>query len=97
MGNKINTHDDEKKIGLQDVSGFNLLNNFSVACHFKDEQNDRFKAWAIDNNLPIICLPEETGLVVKKGIVLCAGTKPCVIYLADGTKKEVGPEESFAL
>lgn len=97
MGNKINTHDDENKIGLQDVSGFNLLNNFSVACHFKDEQNDRFKVWAIDNNLPIICLPEETGLVVEKGIALCAGTKPCVIYLADGTKKEVGPEESFAL
>ena len=95
MGNKINTHDDENKIGLQDMSGFNLLNNFSVACHFKDEQNDRFKAWAIENNLPIVCLPEETGLVVEKGVALCAGTLPCTIYLADETKKQVSPEESF--
>ncbi len=97
IGRKINTHDDENKIGLEDFSGFNLLNNFSVACHFKDEQNDRFKAWAIDNNLPIVCLPEETGLVIEKGTALCAGTKPCIIYLADGAKKEVSPGESFNL
>lgn len=97
MGKKINTHDDENKIGLQDVSGFNLLNDFSVACHFKDEQSDRFKTWAIDNNLPIVCLPEETGLIIEKNVALCAGTKPCIVYLADGTKKEVGPKESFDL
>ena len=97
MGKRIDTHDDENKIGLQDVSGFNLLNNFSVACHFKDEQNDRFKAWVSDHNLPIVCLPEETGLVIESGVALCIGTKPCVIYFADGTKKEVSPEESFDL
>ena len=97
MGNKINTHDDENNIGLQDISGFNLLNNFSVACHFKDEQNDRFKTWAINNHLPIVCLPEETGLVIEKGVALCAGTKPCVVYFADGTKKEIDPGESFNL
>ena len=97
MGKRIDTHDDENKIGLQDVSGFNLLNNFSVACHFKDEQNDRFKAWVSDHNLPIVCLPEETGLVIESGVALCVGTKPCVIYFSNGTKKEVSPEESFDL
>ena len=97
MGGKINTHDDENKIDLQDVSGFNLLNNFSIACHFKDGRNDRFKTWAIDNNLPIVCLPEETGLIIENGNALCVGIKPCVIYLADGTKKELNPEESFNL
>lgn len=97
MGKRIDTHDDENKIGLQDVSGFNLLNNFSLACHFKDEQNDRFKAWVSDHHLPIICLPEETGLVIESGVALCVGTKPCVIYFTDGTKKELRPEESFDL
>lgn len=97
MGKRIDTHDDENKIGLQDVSGFNLLNNFSVACHFKDEQNDRFKAWVSDHNLPIVCLPEETGLVIESGVALCVGTKPCVIYFSNGTKKEVSPEVSFDL
>lgn len=97
MGKRIDTHDDGNKIGLQDVSGFNLLNNFSVACHFKDEQNDRFKAWVSNHNLPIVCLPEETGLVIESGVALCVGTKPCVIYFSNGTKKEVSPEESFDL
>ena len=97
MGKRIDTHDDENKIGLQDVSGFNLLNNFSVACHFKNEQNDRFKAWVSNHNLPIVCLPEETGLVIESGVALCVGTKPCVIYFSNGTKKEVSPEESFDL
>ena len=97
MGKKINTHDDENKMGLEDVSGFNLLGNFSVACHFKDEQNDRFKKWVVDNNSPIFCLTEETGLVIENSSALCVGTKPCVIYLADGTKRELNPEESFNL
>lgn len=97
MGKKINTHDDENNIGLRDVSGFSFLDSFSVACHFKNQQNNRFKAWAMDNNLPIICLPEETGLVIEKGFASCAGTKPCAIYFADGAKKEIKPKESFNL
>lgn len=97
MGKRIDTHDDENKIGFQNMLGFNLLNNFSIACHFKDEQNDRFKTWAIDNNLPIVCLPEETGLIIESGVALCAGTNPCTIYFDDGTKKDVNPEESFNL
>jgi len=97
MGKRIDTHDDENKIDLKDVSGFDLLNNYSVACHFKDEQSDRFRAWVVNNSLPIICLPEGTGLVIENNIALCAGTKPCTIYFADGTKKEINPEESFNL
>jgi dipeptidase E len=97
MGKRIDTHDDENKIALKDTSGFNLLNNFSIACHFKDEQNERFKMWATNNNLPIICLPEETGLIIENGVALCAGTKPCIIYFRDGTKKEINPEESFSI
>jgi dipeptidase E len=95
MGRRIDTHDDENKINLKDTSGFNLLNNFSVACHFKNEQSDRFKAWAINNSLPIICLPEETGLIIEKSVALCVGTQPCVIYSADGARKDISPRDSF--
>lgn len=97
MGKRIDTHNDEGEAGLQDVSGFNFLNNFSVACHFKDEQNDRFKTWATNNSLPIVCLPEETGLIIQNSNALCVGTKPCVTYYPDGTNKEVAPKESFDL
>ncbi len=97
LGSNIDTHDDKNTINLKDTSGFNLLNDYSVACHYKDEQNDRFKKWATRKNLPIICLPEETGLILKNNSALCVGTKQCVVYLADGTKKEIQSEESFEI
>lgn len=97
LGKNIDTHDDENTINLKDISGFNLLNDYSVACHYKDEQNNRFKEWTIRSNSPIICLPEETGLILENNSALCTGTKPCVIYLTDGTKKEIQPEESFEI
>lgn len=98
MGKRIDTHDDENEMNFQDISGFNLLSDFSVACHFKKyEQNDRFRAWAINNDLPIMCLPEETGLIIEKGVALCVGTQPCVIYFADGTRKDINPQDSFNL
>lgn len=97
LGKRIDTHDDENKIGLSDMEGLNLFGNYSVACHFKDDQHDRFKAWAIKNKLPIVCLPEETGLIIENSIARCVGTKPCIVYAADGTKADVNPEKSFNL
>lgn len=97
MGKRIDTNDDENKVNLKDVSGFDLLNGFSVACHFRNEQNDQFKAWAVGNNLPIVCLPEGTGLIIEGGTAICAGVKPCTIYFANGAKKDVNPDESFDL
>lgn len=97
LGKNIDTHDDKNTINLKDTSGLNLLNDYSVACHYKNEQNSRFKKWAIYNNIPIICLSEETGLMIENNSALCVGTKPCVIYLADGTKKEIQSEEFFEI
>lgn len=97
FGKNIDTHDDENKINLKDTSGFNLLSDYSVACHYTDKQSDRFKDWAISHKSPILCLPEETGLVFGNDSILCVGTKPCVIYLADDTKKEIQSGMSFML
>lgn len=97
MGKRIDTHNDENNVDLQDMSGLGLIGDFSVACHFEDKQNNRFKTWVISNNLPIVCLPEETGLVIKGLRALCVGISPCVIHLADGTRKEILPRESFSL
>lgn len=97
FGKNIDTHDDENKINLKDTSGFNLFSDYSVACHYTDKQSDRFKDWAISHKSPILCLPEETGLVFGNDSILCVGTKPCVIYLADDTKKEIQSGMSFML
>lgn len=97
LGKRIDTHDDENKINSKDVDGFNKLGNYSVTCHFKTEDSDRFKRWAIDNGLPIICLPEETGLIVNDTIVTCVGEKPCTVFQDDGSFIEFAPEETFEI
>jgi len=97
LGKHIDTHDDENKINLKDTSGFNLLSDYSVACHYTNEQGNRFRDWAISHNSPIVCLPEEAGLMFGNDSVLCVGTKPCVIYLTDGVKKEIQPDTSFVI
>ena len=97
FGKRIDTHDDKNEVELTDIKGFDLLHNYSVACHFKEEQNERFKKWATDNNLPIICLPEETGLKIGNGIALSVGSKPCTVYSALGEKKEIQPGGTFHL
>ena len=97
LGKNIDTHDDENKINLKDTSGFNLLSDYSVACHYTNKQSDRFTDWAISHKSPILCLPDEAGLMFGNDSILCVGTKPCVIYLADGIKKEIQSEMSFML
>jgi dipeptidase E len=97
LGKRIDTHDDENKHNSKDVEGFDKLGNYSITCHFNSEDSERFKQWAISNNLPIICLPEETGLIVSNNLVTCVGEKSCAIYKEDGSLMEVSPEQTFEI
>jgi len=97
FGKNIDTHGDENKINLKDTSGFNLVSDYSVACHYTNKQSDLFKDWAISHKSPILCLPEEAGLIFGNDSILCVGTKPCVIYFDDGIKKEIQSGVSFIL
>ncbi len=85
MGKQIDTHDDKNEIAWTDMNGFAILGDYSVACHFKEEQAGRFQEWAISHQSPILCLPEETGLVFAETEMLCVGTKPCFVYAPDGS------------
>ncbi|MBP6974975.1 MAG: Type 1 glutamine amidotransferase-like domain-containing protein [Candidatus Pacebacteria bacterium] len=97
LGKRIDTHDDENKQNSKDVEGFDKLSGYSITCHFKIEDGDRFQSWAVLNKLPIICLPEETGLIVVDNIATCVGEKPCQIYKADGSSVQVLPKETFSI
>ena len=91
FGKTINTSNDENNVGLENMSGLDLLHDYSVVCHFSNNQGE------ISKNLPIVCLPEETGLIIENGNTLCVGTKPCVVYPAEGARKELDPGETFNL
>lgn len=92
LGERIDTHEDENKVEFKDILGLSMLRGYSIACHFKEEQKDNFKKWALTNNLPIICLPEETGLCFAENIS-CEGTLSCVVFSSDGTERIIAPGE----
>lgn len=96
LGAKINTHDDKNEVAWTDNNGLNLLKNYSIACHFKDD-GERFKNWAKENNLPIICLFEETGLIIDSIKIECVGTKPFIFYSPHGEKLVKWPGEVLSL
>ena len=97
LGKRIDTHDDENKFNSKDVDGLDKLGNYSVTCHFKPEDSERFRQWSIDSGLPIICLPEETGLIITGSLVTCVGEKPCILYKEDGNPVEVLPKGTFEI
>jgi dipeptidase E len=85
MGKRIDTQDDENSIGWVDMDGFGMVNNYSIACHFHEEQHGKFRDWSLSHKLPILCLSEETGVVITASDMRCVGTKSCYIYRPDGT------------
>lgn len=97
MGKRIDTQNDKNESNFKKISGLNLLNGYSIACHFTEEQNNKFKTWATKNRLPVICLPEEAGLIVEGRKASNVGSEPCVIYYANGEKKNIAPDETFEL
>jgi dipeptidase E len=97
LGKRIDTQDDINKFQIIDTKGLDLLSGYSVACHFKKKQEKDLKIWVKNNVTPLICLPEESGIIVKKNTILCIGEKPCVIYFVNGKKKDILPQKYFKL
>ena len=95
FGNKIDACEDDgldikscgdiNDVGLKDTTGFNLVNDYSLFVHYKKKEAQinatklRIKKM-IDKGLKLICIPDETSLIVvgNKGYVL--GNKPIEIF-----------------
>jgi dipeptidase E len=80
IGKRIDTQTDENAVDLKDFQGFDMLNGYSIACHFNKKQTKKFKKWSEDNNLPIICLPEDNGIVINSKKIKCIGSSECIIF-----------------
>lgn len=97
LGKRINTHDDPNNIEYSVIDGVDIISGYSVACHYSAEQYGRFKNWSIRTKMPIICLYEETGLVVSNNKIICKGTKPCTVIAKDGKSIDYQPDEEFSI
>ena len=96
LGNNISTaligqDADENIVGLTDLSGLNLINDFAIQCHFQDNQINEIKAYSVKNKVPIIALPERTGLYIADDQAKVVGYEPADIIQITGEVARVYP------
>lgn len=82
--------DDANEVGLVDISGFDVLNGYSLLCHYtnrtkeKDEESTRY-LMELSKEEKIIALPEEDTIFINDGSVELIGNK--AYYIFEGCKK----------
>lgn len=82
---------DQNLVNLQDTTGFDMLNGYSLLVHYKKEEEQisateqRVKR-LLKEGYKLICLPEETSLWINGNQAKIIGPKPAEIY--DGHEKQ---------
>ncbi len=90
--------DDENNVNLKDISGFNILNGYSLLCHYTNrskEDDEKSKKYLLGLSMEekIIALPEENTIYIDDDNWEFIGTKPYYIF-ENGKIKEkyISPE-----
>ncbi len=73
--------DDENKVGLEDSTGFNMINGYSLLCHFGSRDPKRTEITAnylkeLSKIKPVYAIPEEDSIYVHDGVVEFIGYNP---------------------
>lgn len=82
---------DINNVGLKDTSGFKMLNGYSLLVHYKKKEeqngltNQRIQR-LLEDGYKLVCLPEETSLVVEDRKCYIIGSKPAEIILKNQRK-----------
>lgn len=73
--------DDENKVGLVDNTGFNMINGYSLLCHFTSREAERTelsKKYLLELSKlkPIYAIPEEDTIYISDNKIEFLGTRP---------------------
>ena len=73
--------DDKNEVGLVDNTGFDMLNGYSLLCHYtsrNDERTELSKKYLLELSKikPVYAIPEEDTIYVNDGVISFIGTRP---------------------
>ena len=80
LGKNILTSGDEDHTNLEDYSGINLIDGYSIWPHYRSEDEEEIKEYISEFDEGIIAIPEESSLYVEDDQVWAVGEKNVVIY-----------------
>ncbi|NOS67594.1 MAG: type 1 glutamine amidotransferase-like domain-containing protein [Candidatus Peribacteraceae bacterium] len=89
--------EDKNAIGLEDLSALNLLKNYNVHCHYIPQHEEALMDFEEKSNIPLLAIPEESGIFVNGDKCLSLGTEPVFIFKKNVQKVEIAPNTEFSL
>ena len=90
-------NEDKNARGLKDLSALNLLQGYSVHCHYLPVHDEALFTFNKTVRNPLIAIPEESGVHVDGTSCVVLGRKPVYLFTNDGTKTEINPGTNFQI
>ena len=96
LGKDIRTVAEENDKNYKYDAGLNQLNNYSVRCHYNNDDTKILNYIDIYKT-PVIALPEKSGIKVAESRVIVIGYESILVFDTNKGKKVINPGESFTL
>ena len=73
--------EDENEVGLIDINGFNMINGYSLSCHYTSRDQERTELSRkylieLSKSKPIYAIPEEDTIYVDNNKIKFIGNRP---------------------
>lgn len=79
FGEDISCQKDEE-IMNPEIKGLNMVNEYSIACHYLAEKDEDIKKWCKAKSKSIIAIPEDSGVIIRNGEISIIGYSNCFIF-----------------
>ncbi|EKD25626.1 MAG: hypothetical protein ACD_80C00011G0013 [uncultured bacterium (gcode 4)] len=91
MGKEIHTAADMNavKLSFEETLWYNVCKDYSIVCHYNEESENEIKDYAKYYQIPVICLPEGTGLIYDNNICTVQWEKSAYMIDISLEKKEL--------
>lgn len=93
MGKDIHTSKDRNAVKLLFNEGlwYNVCKNYSIVCHYisSNSSDDEIRDYVKYHQIPVVCLPEWTGIICNKNIYTIQWEKSAYIFDVSWNKKEL--------
>jgi dipeptidase E len=87
-------HMDPNDVNLENCDGVNLINNYSIWCHYQENNDDLIRNYIKNYRKKVIALPEDSGVLFTNKKIEIIGSSPAYFFENDN-KMEVKPESSI--
>ncbi len=87
--------DDENEVSLVDNTGFDMINGYSLLCHYTSREAERTELsknylLELSKNKPVYAIPEEDTIFVNENMISFIGTRPYYEFInGEVIKKEI--------